>query len=50
LGKDFRMQLAYEPTNYAENNRGDQGRSKRKSKKNKNAAMTTLAPCGASLE
>ncbi|MEX0644856.1 MAG: right-handed parallel beta-helix repeat-containing protein, partial [Parvularculaceae bacterium] len=51
LGKDFQAQLAYEPTNYAENNRGDDGRSNRKSsrKKNKVNGTSGLAPCGASL-
>ncbi len=50
--KDFQPKLAYEPTNYAENNNGDDGRSKRKSsrKKNKTNGASTLAPCGASLE
>ncbi|MGE0409563.1 MAG: right-handed parallel beta-helix repeat-containing protein [Amphiplicatus sp.] len=44
--KDFDPQLAYEPTNYAEDNGGDD-RIKRRKRKLDRTAM--LAPCGAGL-
>lgn len=50
--KDFQPALAYEPTNYAADNEGDNKISKRTLKRRglrKEDASTMLAPCGAEL-